>query len=567
MIQSALTFGLLLVLTTAAQAQPAWEPEEYPISYWSGPPADHNTLEAWRTVKEAHFTVAGPGWGYLVEENRKMLDFCQQVGLKALVVDPRIAVDMTQGDGWRETIGEIVADYGDHPALYGYYIRDEPNAEWFESLGEIVAEFLQRDPRHLPYINLFPTYASVQQLGTPTYADHLDRFLRIVRPPVLSYDHYCLLHGDRDRLDYFENLELIREYARRYGVPPWNIILSTPHLAYRDPTPTEMRWQVYTSLPYGMKGLMYFTYWGESAIVDSQGRPTAHYAPIQQLNAEVEVLGRVLLHLESVGVYHTGEIPWEGRRLGSDAILQVPQEEPLVIGFFRSAEGEDYTLIMNRDYRNERSITVRAKPHVVGVAAVSPQDGSEQELPFQGTTFTLSLAPGDGRLLRLRTEFTYPERPKSLTEINFRFDTDGDAEGWGGLNPLTPLQVSGGRLQTQVTGPDPFLSRPWLRLEPDQYTQIRLRLRVPGATQGQLFWTTREEPSFADDKYLNFPLNGGADFQEVVIPVGEHPKWQGQAIRAIRLDPDASGVPPGTTVEIDEVVGENPGTNGESGGK
>jgi hypothetical protein len=252
-------------------------------------------------VKEAYFTVCGPSGGYSTEENRKMLDFCQQVGLQALVVDPRIAMDMTIGEGWRETVGKIVADYGDHPALYGYYVQDEPNAVWFPALGEINAEFLKRDPRHLPYINLFPTYASVEQLGTPTYADHLDRFLRTVRPLVLSYDHYCLLQGDQDRADYFENLELIREAGLRYGVPPWNIILSTPHLGYRDPTPAEMRWQVYTSLAYGMKGLMYFTYWGDGAIVDAQGQPTAHYAPIQQWNAEVQVLGRILLRLESVG--------------------------------------------------------------------------------------------------------------------------------------------------------------------------------------------------------------------------------------------------------------------------
>jgi hypothetical protein len=83
-----------------------------------------------------------------------------------------------------------------------------------------------------------------------------------------------------------------------------------------------------------------------------------------------------------------------------------------------------------------------------------------------------------------------------------------------------------------------------------------VRLKVPGAKFGQFFWATQDEPAFADDKYLNFPLDGGEDFQDVVIPVGEHPKWRGQAIRAIRLDPDASGVPAGTVVEVEEVVGE-----------
>ena len=112
----------------------------------------------------------------------------------------------------------------------------------------------------MPYINLFPTYASSKQLGNPTYADHLESFMRTVRPAVLSYDHYSLMKDGTDRKDYFENLSLIREAGLRWGVPPWNIILSIPHFGYRDPTEAEMRWQVYTSLAYGMKGILYFTY-------------------------------------------------------------------------------------------------------------------------------------------------------------------------------------------------------------------------------------------------------------------------------------------------------------------
>jgi len=36
-------------------------------------------------------------------------------------------------------------------------------------------------------VNLFPTYASTQQLGTPTYSDHLDKYLRIVRPAFFGH--------------------------------------------------------------------------------------------------------------------------------------------------------------------------------------------------------------------------------------------------------------------------------------------------------------------------------------------------------------------------------------------
>lgn len=64
-----------------------------------------------------------------------------------------------------------------------------------------------------------------------------------------------------DRPEYFENLEIIRRQALRVGVPFWNVILATPHFSYRDPSPADMRWQAYTTLAYGGKGLAYFTYW------------------------------------------------------------------------------------------------------------------------------------------------------------------------------------------------------------------------------------------------------------------------------------------------------------------
>ena len=56
-----------------------------------------------------------------------------------------------------------------HPALYSYFITDEPSAPAFAGLGKLVAYLRQRDPDHLAYINLFPTYASNEQLGTPEF--------------------------------------------------------------------------------------------------------------------------------------------------------------------------------------------------------------------------------------------------------------------------------------------------------------------------------------------------------------------------------------------------------------
>lgn len=61
--------------------------------------------------------------------------------------------------------------------------------------GELVAFLRERDPAHLAYINLLPTYASNEQLGNKgdtvaEYREHLRSFVETVKPAMLSYDHY-----------------------------------------------------------------------------------------------------------------------------------------------------------------------------------------------------------------------------------------------------------------------------------------------------------------------------------------------------------------------------------------
>jgi hypothetical protein len=554
------------MVCSCALAQLPWQPDEYPISYWVGPPRGFNTRDAWQTIKDCNFTVCGQYGGFSVEENRRMLDFCAELGLKAMVVDGRTSWEASFQDDHAELIASLVADYGSHPALYGYYILDEPSADRFPALAKVSQELQRQDPHHLPYINLFPTYASPEQLGTPTYAEHLDRYLRIVRPAVLSYDHYALMKDGRDRVDYFENLGLIHEYGLRYGVPQWNIILSLPHLGYRDPSAAEMRWQVYTSLAYGIKGLMWFTYWtmpewerdfGGTAIVNPKGEPARLYPIVRQLNGEVRILGRTLLGLTSTGVYHSGHIPPGCMRLGTDAPIQLPDGLPLLIGFFSDTAGEQYAMVVNRDHAKPVEATLTLRPHVTALTEISASDGADTPVRIEAGKAVLNLEAGAGRLLRLTTQFTYAELPKPLPAIDFQFNTQGDLEGWGGFSSLTGPVVKDSILTLTFSGADPFLVRSFLNLVPDQYSAMTVRMRLTNANpEGQFFWTTSEEPGFADNKYLNFPIQPDGQWHEYTIPVGDHARWKGKAIRGIRLDPTTGEATPGATVEIDWIQGK-----------
>jgi hypothetical protein len=234
----------------------------------------------------------------------KVLNWAQELGLKVMLTDPNISPYRVNLEA---DIKEITDAYKNHPALWGYYIIDEPSANQFTDLAKLHSLLLQDDPLHFPYINLFPNYAVASQLNTPDYATYIRRFVDTVKPSILSYDHYALMDSG-DRPGYFANLEIIRAEALRAGIPFMQIILATPFPGVRDPSAADLRYQVYTTLAYGAKGISYFTYavpdssFGDG-LLDRQGVPTSKWYAARDINWEVRRLGPWLLGLRSTGVF------------------------------------------------------------------------------------------------------------------------------------------------------------------------------------------------------------------------------------------------------------------------
>jgi hypothetical protein len=408
--------GATAVAEESAAPVKAWAPREFPLVAWGGPAGSFNTPAHWKTVKDANFTLALAG-GQTVAENRKALEICKGLNLPLLLPDARINPEMTAKPGWRKTVAAILSENGPHPALEGFYGWDEPASDLFAPLGALNQEFTKQAPNLLFHINLFPTYATPQQLGTPNYRDHLKRYLAAVKPQVLCFDHYALMADGAIRPDYFENLALIREEALKNRLPPWIFILSSRHFNYADPNEGQMRWQAYTALAYGMKGILYFLYWpykplSDTAIVDLEGKPTRLYPIVKKINGEIRTLGKTLLSLTSTGAYHTGRIPAGAARLPLDAPLQLPADKSLVVGLFEDPGKIQYVLIANADPQQPVDFTVTLHPEVKRLWAISPADGEASPVALSGNQAAYRLEAGDGRLFRLDTEFKYPAPKK-----------------------------------------------------------------------------------------------------------------------------------------------------------
>lgn len=124
-----------------------------------------------------------------------------------------------------------------------------------------------------------------------------------------------------------------------------------------------------------------------------------------------------------------------------------------------------------------------------------------------------------------------------------RFEFDADDEGWINEHDVGMLVVRDQALHGTSTGGDPYIVRANCRIEADSVREVVLRIRADGHGSGQFYWTTADEPYFDEGKVLTFSFPPDGAWHEVVLPVGQHPKWKGRTVTGLRIDPvNSAGV-------------------------
>jgi hypothetical protein len=403
-----LLVGVVLLTQALAGGADSWQVGVPIVTYWAGPPLTDRVAEQ----------MAQGEWN-LVWCNESELDVAARHGLRAQLQDGLLSPESLDEEGKRAKLNALIGRVRNHPALYSYFITDEPNTTNFAGLGRLLAYLRDRDPAHLSYINLFPTYASNAQLGNSgekvaAYQAHLEQYLRKVRPALLSYDHYQFT-AKGDSPDYFLNLALIRRAALESGLPFLNIVQAaswTPSM--RVPNADEMSFLVYTTLAYGAQGISYYVYCCAGhvgGIANPDGTPTAVYPALQRLNHDFVMIARELQPLRSIGVYHAGMVPPGGERLPDKAAFRIDPPikhadfkppEPLrgvLIGLFDrpgKSSKPTYALVVNLDYTHEQAVGLRGAGRL---ESLEPR--TREWIPSPQKRLEVTLPPGGGRLLRV----------------------------------------------------------------------------------------------------------------------------------------------------------------------
>ena len=371
-------------------------PEEFAILPWGNTPGESNVL---KDLRLCGFNLAG----FVYPHD---LDTVAKAGLKAIVSDESIQVSDAaseyDADEIARRVQALVMQVKGHAALYGYYLRDEPGAGIYPGLAHWSDALRAIDPSAHPYINLFPNYASAEQMGVSTYAEYVETYLSAVHPPFLSYDHYALMEGGILRGGYFENLELIRAAARRHTLPFWNIVLANAHFNYAEPTLAGLRFQAYTTLAYGARGISYFTYFTPDignyrlAPIDPSGEKTPTWMMLRDVNLQIHRLGPTYIRLRNLNVFHQQDIPGGCSDIRDSLLLEKIDGGSFVVGEFEDPDNQPFVMIVNKDLQHSARFTFVFKENGP-VHRISPYTGIPQPMGGEDNW----LAPGQGALLKL----------------------------------------------------------------------------------------------------------------------------------------------------------------------
>jgi len=330
---------LLLLSLPTAVVRAAPELSEFVIYLWGTP--DGNDLKSKaHALAEAGFTV--------VDWAPQNLDFLQGHGLKAMV---------------HGATPELARGLAENPSVWGFHLRDEPYPESeFLRLAEQVEALKEASPAKFGFVNMLSTTG-----------EFLRTYMRIVKPEILSFDYYQWWWGS-DR--YFEKLEQFRDQAVLARVPLGSCIevSANPGVERGDNTyltsnATKLRQSLYTNLAYGVKAVEWFS--SRNLFEPGTTSLTQAGKDVAALNQELKRIGSELVKLKSLDVFHTPPLSRGTHESPKEHWVQLigePTRDGLVLGMFEDADGTDYAMIVNRDYRDGQSVTVRLQSKWLGIS-------------------------------------------------------------------------------------------------------------------------------------------------------------------------------------------------------
>lgn len=351
------------------------------LGFWNYIESGRLGKEAVKDWKELGMNLA-MSFDFDVEKHDKqdmvdILDECKAQGLQLIIRDKRTRFKRYARLGeeaFTKGVCEAYEDFGKHEATFGFFVGDEPNEEQVQSYIDSTKILLAKMPNLIPFGNLLPYWGSSDfDMLTSRKAEHfygiVDRILKQTNVPVLAYDHYtqCVQENENQEAGinaWYYDLDMYNKVTKENGKQFYVTALCVGHWAYRVPTEDDIRWQIYTALAHGARGVFWFHLYNLNG--DNSYRNAPYYGNKFQRTETFTYLARQqdIFHqcyeeqfnkMQLTDVYHTGHIYDPSKRFCSDETIREVNGKfsyPTIISYYKEYEtGERWVSIVNAHQR------------------------------------------------------------------------------------------------------------------------------------------------------------------------------------------------------------------------
>lgn len=263
------------------------DPEGYDTAYLKGV-ADYNFNLILLNEPSYQAPSTNPSTAYL--------DRIHQLGMKAIVGcegirTPKVRPNFIVPNYDPSIVQSALDHYGDHPAVLGYKVMDEPCNTYFDYIGDVQTQIQNDDPTKMAFTNLWPSFGKPDNyddcLGNmsvqPNWdfeTDYVQDYIARANPNMISLDFYPLYKDSREchwKRWMFENYDIVARQARQADIPTYFVLqthvrrtfypdscknrlgTSANHLDLSNVPLSYVRYIMYSAMLYGPKGIFFWT--------------------------------------------------------------------------------------------------------------------------------------------------------------------------------------------------------------------------------------------------------------------------------------------------------------------
>lgn len=305
------------------------------------------------------------------------LDKARELGMELIASVHGLGYDTYIKIGREEytnRVKELLAVIGDHPALHGFLVGDEPsNRESLEAACECIKIHKELAPHLNPFLNYTGSMAhfSKDVMGGRTLAEWMKYVKEETGTEEICFDVYDQAINDGGgKTMFFETVKRMVEAAKAAKTDIWGCLLSSPGHVYKEQKEVDLRWQVHMAAVLGLRGVLWFRFYDRAFHLGSYGSPIdefgykteAYYGILRTQRRFTNHFGDLFMRINHKKTYSVtldrGVFPIfkEGDH---DLINGIRADDETIVSFFEDENGEEYLAIANSEWRHYGVVRIK----------------------------------------------------------------------------------------------------------------------------------------------------------------------------------------------------------------